>query len=79
MIVPTNFNKLNHCSLASSLDNDDLPIYGEKPDDWKPSGKRVKRGLYRSEKGIEFNTDINGSINIARKVARQNEFQFDCN
>ncbi|NEQ76119.1 MAG: hypothetical protein F6K23_25615, partial [Okeania sp. SIO2C9] len=25
------------------LDGDDLPIYGEKPDDWKPSPKRIKR------------------------------------
>ena len=67
----------SYSSLASSLDDDDLPVYGEKPEDWKPSGKRVKRGLYRSAKGIEFNADVNGSINIARKVARQNEFHFD--
>ena len=67
----------SYSSLASSLDNDDIPTYGEKPDNWKASGKRVKRGLYRSENGIELNADINGSINIARKVARQYEFNFD--
>ncbi|GGA54581.1 hypothetical protein CYANOKiyG1_74940 [Okeania sp. KiyG1] len=27
----------------SFLDGDDLPNYGEKPNDWKPSPKRIKR------------------------------------
>ena len=60
----------SYSSLASSLDHDDIPIYGEKPENWKASGSRIKRGLYRSAEGVEFNADINGSINIARKVAR---------
>jgi len=55
----------SYSSLASSLDLDNIPIYGEKPENWKASGRRVKRGLYRSAQGIEFNADINGSINIA--------------
>ena len=66
----------SYSSQASCLDLDDIPKYGEKPKGWKPSGKRVKRGLYRSARGIEINADINGSINIARKVTRQYEFQF---
>ena len=49
----------------------------QAPKEWKPSGKRVKRGSYRSARGMEINADINGSINIARKVTRQYEFQFD--
>lgn len=32
-------------SAASFLDGDTVPKYGEKPQDWKSSGKRVKRGL----------------------------------
>ena len=67
----------SYTSKASSLDLDDIPVYGEKPEGWKPSGRRVKRGLYRSAEGIEFNADINGAIGIARKVAKQYEFQFD--
>lgn len=67
----------SYTSKASSLDLDTIPVYGEKPAEWKSSGKRVKRGLYRSAKGIEFNADINGAIGIARKVAKQYEFQFD--
>ena len=29
-------------------------------------GKRVKRGLFRTATGLSVNSDINGSINIAR-------------
>ncbi|MEL6494514.1 MAG: transposase [Cyanobacteria bacterium J06623_7] len=67
----------SYTSKASSLDLDSIPVYGEKPKEWKPSGRRVKRGLYRSAVGIEFNADVNGAVNIARKVAKQYEFQFD--
>lgn len=67
----------SYTSKASSLDLDSIPVYGEKPEGWKPSGRRVKRGLCRSATGIEFNADVNGAINIARKVAKQYEFQFD--
>ena len=31
------------------------------------SGKRIKRVLYRSKKGLLINADINGAANIARK------------
>lgn len=67
----------SYSSKASSLDLDPIPVYGEKPVGWKPSGKRLKRGLYRSASGIELNADVNGAINIARKVAEQYGFQFD--
>ncbi len=61
----------SYTSKASSLDLDDIPVYGEKPEGWKPSGTRVKRGLYRSAMGIEFNADINGAIGIARKAIQR--------
>ncbi|HVU67826.1 MAG TPA: transposase [Ktedonobacteraceae bacterium] len=32
-------------------------------------GKRVKRGLFRSATGKQYNADVNGSYNIIRKVA----------
>ncbi len=35
-------------SAASFLDGDTLPKHGEKPDDWKSSGRRIKRGLFRT-------------------------------
>lgn len=31
-------------------------------------GKRIKRGLFVSSKGVALNADINGSLNIARKA-----------
>jgi IS605 OrfB family transposase len=58
----------SYTSKASALDLDDIPVYGEKPEGWKPSGKRIKRGLYRSATGIEVNADCNGAWNIARKA-----------
>ena len=67
----------SYTSKASNLDNDVIPVYGEKPDGWKASGRRVQRGLYRSAEGIEFNADVNGAIGIARKVAEQYEFNFN--
>ncbi|MDJ0599302.1 MAG: hypothetical protein QNJ37_10730 [Crocosphaera sp.] len=35
----------SYTSQASFLDGDYLPKHGEKPKDWKPSGRRTKRGL----------------------------------
>lgn len=67
----------SYTSKASSLDLDSIPVFGAKPEGWKPLGTRVKRGLYRCATGIEFNADINGAISIARKVAEQYGFQFD--
>jgi IS605 OrfB family transposase len=55
-------------SAASFLDGDPLPKYGEKPNDWKPSGKRVKRGLYRSANNWYVNSDAQAAANIIRKV-----------
>jgi IS605 OrfB family transposase len=58
-----------YTSKASFLDGDSLPEYGQKPDGWKASGKRVKRGLYQSTDGSIVNADLNGAANILRKVA----------
>lgn len=61
----------SYTSKASFLDGDCLPTYGEKPKDWKPSGRRTKRGLYRVGYGQWYlNADCNGAANILRKVSR---------
>jgi putative transposase len=58
----------SYTSKASFLDRDILPVkVGEKPDNWQPSGKRIKRGLYRSNTGLLINADVNGAANIIRK------------
>jgi len=56
-------------SAGSYLDGDSLPAHGCKPDGWKASGRRIKRGLYRSGDGSLVNADLNGAANILRKVA----------
>ena len=61
----------SYTSKTSFLDNDFLPTFGEKPESWKPSGKRVKRGQYKTAQGILINADCNGAANILRKVATQ--------
>ena len=59
----------SYTSKASFLDSDELPKFGEKPEGWKESGKRVNRGLYRSKDGSKINADCNAAGNILRKVA----------
>jgi len=56
-------------SAASYLDGDSLPEHGKKPVGWKASGKRVKRGLYRTLDKSLVNADLQASANILRKVA----------
>jgi putative transposase len=38
---------------------------------WTPSGKRVKRGMYRTGTGKFINADLNCAANILKKVERQ--------
>jgi IS605 OrfB family transposase len=61
----------SYTSKASFLDGDFLPTFGEKPEGWVSSGKRVKRGLYQDSQGRLINADCNGAGNILRKVATQ--------
>lgn len=61
----------SYTSKASFLDNDLLPTFGEKPEGWQPTGRRIKRGLYRVSNGQLINADCNGSANIIRKVITQ--------
>jgi IS605 OrfB family transposase len=61
----------SYTSQASFLDGDFLPTIGAKPESWKPSGARVKRGLYRTALGWLINADCNGAANVIRKVATQ--------
>jgi IS605 OrfB family transposase len=60
-----------YTSVASSLDGDSLPVYGEKPSEWQASGKRIERGLYKAKDGKVINADCNAAFNIIRKVAKQ--------
>jgi IS605 OrfB family transposase len=62
-------NEESYTSKASFIDNDPIPVY--KKDSKQSStfsGKRVKRGLYRTGSGRLVNADVNGSLNIMRKA-----------
>lgn len=54
-----------YTSKISLLDMDMFPSSEE--DDFCFSGKRIRRGLYRSREGILLNADINAACNIIRK------------
>ena len=66
----------SYTSKASFLDNDNIPVYGEV-DDPQFSGRRIKRGLYRSGDGRLINADVNGSYNILRKGLMNNHLPFN--
>lgn len=55
-----------YTSKASALDGDALPKYGKTAPIF--TGSRIKRGLYRTGTGRLINADVNGSLNIGRKV-----------
>lgn len=58
----------SYTSKCSFLDGETI----EKHDNYL--GKRIKRGLFKSAKGKLINADLNGSLNILRKVV--GEFQY---
>ncbi len=59
----------SYTSQASALDGDAVPTYDPERKD-KPvfSGRRVKRGLYRSGNERLLNADVNAALNIMRKA-----------
>jgi putative transposase len=61
-------------SKASFVDSDVLPKKYDPKKTYSFSGKRVKRGLYRSQNGTTLNADANGAYNILRKS--NPEFSF---
>jgi putative transposase len=69
--IQFNETEESYTSKTSFLDNDFLPTYGEKPESWKPSGRRITRGQYKTAQGVLINSDCNGAANILRKVSAQ--------
>ena len=52
----------SYTSKCSFLDNEKICKHSNY------MGKRIKRGLFKSSKGYLINADVNGSLNILRKV-----------
>lgn len=62
-------NEESYTSKASFLDNDDIPVYSKyHKGKHSFSGRRMKRGMYKSKDGILMNADVNASLNIIRKT-----------
>jgi len=58
----------SYTSKASFFDGDIIPKYNQdNPKDYKFSGRRIKRGLYKTKKGMLINADVNGALNILKK------------
>jgi putative transposase len=58
----------SYTSKASFIDDDPVPTYGNPESPYiNLSGRRTKRGLYRTADGTLINADVNGSLNIGRK------------
>ena len=60
----------SYTSKCSFLDMEDMKKHVNY------QGKRVERGLFKSYNGVSINADINGSLNIIRKVAGNHCFNY---
>ena len=68
------FTEESYTSKASFFDKDELPVYGQN-DNYKFSGRRIYRGLYKDSKGNLWNADLNGGGNIMRKVSDRTAYK----
>ena len=58
----------SYTSKASFWDNDNIPVYSKtNTTNYKFSGKRIFRGLYKTSNGTILNADVNGALNILKK------------
>ena len=58
----------SYTSKCSFIDNEKLGKH------IKYMGQRLKRGMFKSKKGIIINADVNGAFNIIRKVVLKFNF-----
>ena len=66
----------SYTSRASGLDRDPMPVYNaDNPVKPKFSGRRVKRGLYKTRDGHLINADCNGSLGIGLKSKHKLSFE----
>jgi putative transposase len=66
----------SYTSKVSFFDNDYIPTYGTDDDKLNASGKRIKRGLYKTKTSALINADVNGSLNILRKYLKASSDQI---
>jgi putative transposase len=61
----------SYTSKCSFLDNEPMI----KQENYK--GKRIKRGLFKAGNGRIINADLNGSLNILRKVVGEFKYSIE--
>lgn len=67
--IQVDIQEESYTSKSDALALDILPVYKKNSENkYSFLGKRTKRGLYTSSIGKTINADINGAINILRKV-----------
>ena len=59
-------SKIKECYTSGTSSLDLEPIDKEHYN----KSRRISRGLFKSEKGIKINADVNGSLNILRKFTK---------
>ena len=58
----------SYTSKSNCLNYDYIPTYKkEDSKEYKFTGKRIKRGLFKTDSNILINSDVNGAVNILRK------------
>ena len=67
--ISVHITEESYTSKCSFLDNEEIC----KHEGYK--GKRIKRGLYKSSDGRLINADVNGALNILKKVI--GEYEYD--
>ncbi len=66
----------SYTSKASFYDRDNIPVYNaDNPSKHKFSGRRIKRGLYKTKDKHLVSSDINGSANILVKSKHRLDVQ----
>jgi putative transposase len=58
----------SYTSASNFFNLDPIPVYGQITEKPVFSGKRIKRGLYRTDEGFLCQSDVMGSYNILRKA-----------
>ena len=66
----------SYTSKASAVDRDEMPVYNaDNPVKVKFSGRRVKRGLFKTKAGHLVSADANGALNIGFKTSKHKLFE----
>ena len=69
----------SYTSKTSFLDKDDMPLTYDSAISYQGSGRRIKRGLYKSAQGYLLNADVNGAANILVKYFKSNRLHRELN